>query len=180
MVSVTQIARGHMAITIPQPWAQLTVMGLRTVERRGWSFPRMHMGKPLVIVAGARPLTAAAAVETIRDILSGIEAAEIGFGDVRFPENILRESIMGPVEPHKASAFVRPVLQRALEDPGSFALSAGIGTVAVIDSRDVNAFSRLPADRRHEWQFEPHGFREWATPIPAHPRQSIWKWEFAA
>jgi hypothetical protein len=167
MVSVTTLSRQRMAITIPQPWAQLSVMGLRNSERRSFPFPRRYMGKPIVVHASASPMISPPVRKSIESILHGIDSGSVGVA-----------SILGEVHPMQY-AGIRDVLVRALDAPETFPLAAGIGQVLVMSTTDAAIDAGVPSSRRHVWVLDKYQAHAWTTPQPAVGRAGVWQWGYA-
>jgi hypothetical protein len=167
MVSVTTTSRQKMAFTVPQPWAQLSVMGLRNNERRSFPFPRRHLGKPIVVHASASDMSAPPVRKAIESILQGIDRGSVGAA-----------SILGEVHP-MSYRRIREVLVRALDAPETFALGAGIGEVLVMESTHAPIDIGVPSSRRHVWVLDKYQAHAWATPQPAAGRTGVWQWGYA-
>lgn len=151
-------AIGLPAVTVWQPWASLIIAGFKPYEFRGRPAPRTLQGKRIVIHAGARPMRNSEIMPLMEDLLAG--------------------RMCGGLDP-----ACLPMLERAIGEPGSLPLSAGLGTALM--GRSVLASVLWPDAFRNDSDRLDHAnyalplskIERWEPIVPARGMQGWWKWQ---
>lgn len=146
------------ALTIWQPWASLIMAAAKPYEFRGWDYrtrERGLEGERIVIHAGSRPIKRA----EVQDILLRLESCETA---------LLVE-------------LARPIVERALTQPGMFPLASGLGTAILGKPRKpLDLFRGTVADSdriNHSiWAWPLSDIRPFEPPVPARGLQGFWVW----
>ena len=149
------------AITLHQPWASLTTLGIKTVETRSWPAPSRLVGQTIAIHAGKR---------AVRQPGSAIERAMLDHvgGDWR---NIIPAGAVLATATLAGMAqveYVDLLTGQAVYD-GRTEVGCVVGTVRT----PIDPWGDFSAGR---WLWFLDDVEALPEPVPAVGRQSFWRW----
>lgn len=143
------------ALTIWQPWASLIMLGVKSVEWRGWRAPRFAVGQRFVVHASMVDPRG-----HIRDLLTS---------DTR---------LRGSMGPNADLAKAKRALERFAAEPTLLPRGAGLGTACLGESMRGDVLLGITPKWGEALNFAwpLYELHVWEEPVPCRGAQGFWDW----